>query len=412
MKDVAADAQDIIIWQTEIERLEAKLKALGTFDDAKKAMVDANICRNFFNADARAQKKNPDRFTTETSTMTGGQCDKFFGIHHGYRFHKYDPNGNLAEEAPTTTTTAEPIVECSSCGKGGLRGLRGLRAHLHYCTRGQTAPVEAPNGGAEAAAPPAAAPAATPSSRPFWKVVIACVGDCGHSDEAKQRGSLAENACWTCNVFSCFYTFGVEMMPKVQAMTREELDAVSPNGKYEWRAFRDDVTRPWANRLLLTFSMYCQSPINIYAHHFEHIPYLLYLFLMGPWSQEAVEHDHKNSKATFGQCTSHEGGRVGADTSALVQIVNRNMRLLISEIREAAALPTTNVELQAWRACIAEYVAPSEEEATLMASSETNLHRRVRNFVCRKLGEANVADENAEQVETETLEQTIEHEAE
>jgi hypothetical protein len=344
--------------------------------------------------------------------MTGGQCDKFFGIHHGYRFHKYDPNGNLAEEAPTTTTTAEPIVECSSCGKGGLRGLRGLRAHLHYCTRGQTAPVEAPNGGAEAAAPPAAAPAATPSSRPFWKVVIACVGDCGHSDEAKQRGSLEENACWTCNVFSCFYTFGVEMMPKVQAMTREELDAVSPNGKYEWRAFRDDVTRPWANRLLLTFSMYCQSPINIYAHHFEHIPYLLYLFLMGPWSQEAVEHDHKNSKATFGQCTSHEGGRVGADTSALVQIVNRNMRLLISEIREAAALPTTNVELQAWRACIAEYVAPSEEEATLMASSETNLHRRVRNFVCRKLGEANVADENAEQVETETLEQTIEHEAE
>jgi hypothetical protein len=47
-----------------------------------------------------------------------------------------------------------------------------------------------------------------------------------------------------------------------------------------------------------------------------------------------------------------------------------------------------------------------------MASSETNLHRRVRNFVCRKLGEANVADENAEQIETETLEQTIEHEAE
>ena len=131
MKDVAADAQDIIIWQTEIERLEAKLKALGTFDDAKKAMVDANIGRTFFNADVRAQKKDKDRFTTETSTMTGGQCDKFFGIHHGYRFHKYDPNGNLAEEAPTTTTTAEPIVECSSCGKGGLKGVRGLRAHLH-----------------------------------------------------------------------------------------------------------------------------------------------------------------------------------------------------------------------------------------------------------------------------------------
>ena len=120
MKDVAADAQDIIFWQTEIERLEAKLKALGTFDDAKKAMVDANIGRTFFNADVRAQKKNPDRFTTETSTMTstmtGGQCDKFFGIHHGYRFHKYDPNGNLAEEAPTTTT-AEPIVECSWEGR-------------------------------------------------------------------------------------------------------------------------------------------------------------------------------------------------------------------------------------------------------------------------------------------------------
>jgi hypothetical protein len=193
-------------------------------------------------------------------------------------------------------------------------------------------------------------------------------------------------------------------MPVLQALTKEEMDARSPNGKWVYEDFR--AKNHYLGKLIeLTFSHVCTSVISIYGHLiFDHSAFFLKRDgPLGPWGQQAVENSHKWTKSGYMQATNHDGGHVHGENSSLSQILLRSMRLMVGELRVAASRPSADPNTQTWRNFIMTYVKFSALEEEAAAACAENTERRVRNVICRQMNQPDVADEQAEAAEAAAL---------
>ena len=266
----------------------------------------------------------------------------------------------------------------------------------------------APRAAAAAAGVAGAAvePAEAPKYPPYWLWVLNSLGDCGHSDAVKQSGSLGADYCGICNNFAAYYIFAEEIMPVLQSLTMEEIHSHSPNGVWVYEDF--NARNNYLGKLLvLTFSHVCTSVISIYGHLiFDHSGF--FLKRDGPlaaWSNQGVEHAHKDIKSTYTQGTNHDGGRAQGNNSSLSQFMYRSMRILVAELRFAAARPSDDPSVTSWRKFISNEVVPfSLDEIYLAQAASANMERRVKNIVCRQMLQPNVQDELDEAAEAAELE--------
>jgi hypothetical protein len=252
----------------------------------------------------------------------------------------------------------------------------------------------------------AAVDADAPKYPPYWLWILNSLGDCGHSDAAKQSGSLGADYCGICNNFAAYYIFAEEIMPVLQSLTMEEIHSHSPNGVWIYEDF--NARNNYLGKLLvLTFSHVCTSVISIYGHLiFDHSGF--FLKRDGPlaaWSNQAVEHVHKDIKSSYTQGTNHDGGRAQGNNSSLSQVMFRSMRILVAELRFAAARPSDDPSVTAWRQFILSQVVPfSLDEIRLAKAASANMERRVKNIVCRQMLQPNVQDELDEAAEAADFE--------